>query len=111
MYAISIFVACVRVLLDLLLEEVVIQWQMLQIHLQPIQLQLYVCYNRYASSTSAACRYGCVAAATLALLWCWELAWITFASIALVLGSCFGELPWCWDLALVSCLGGGVLFW
>ena len=31
---------------------------MVVIHLQVVQLQFYVCCNRYAISTSAACRYG-----------------------------------------------------
>ena len=60
-----------------------------------MQLQLYVCYNRYAGSACAACRYDCV-----------ELC---YASTALALGCCLGGLLWRWDLALVSCFGGGIL--
>ena len=68
-----------------------------KIHLHLIQLQLYVCYKRYAKSTSAQVWLRRLVA-TLALLSCWDLALvicfsagILFGWTALVLGSCLGN--------------------
>ena len=56
---------------------------------------MYICYNRYARSTSAACGYGCVE--------------LLQRSRCFGAGILLGELLWCWDFALVSCFGGFLL--